>query len=73
LTLRTTPFTREQLLTAVALPGGDQPPTGPPDDDRHRLCELFECLTKVGARFLEHNGVDPQAVRRCLQEHCRHR
>lgn len=67
LTLRGRPFTREQLLTAVALPGGDRPSPGPADDG---LCELFECLTKVGAKFLERNGVEPEAVLRCLREHC---
>jgi hypothetical protein len=72
LTMRGAPFTREQLLTAVALPGGDRPPTGPGGDDHH-LCELFDCLTKVGAKFLERNGIDPQAVQRCLHEHCGHR
>jgi hypothetical protein len=71
LTLRGAPFTREQLLTAVALPGGDRPPAGPVDDG-HRICELLECLTKVSAKFLERNSIDPQAVERCLREHCSH-
>jgi hypothetical protein len=71
LTLRGARFTREQLLTAVALPGGDRPPAGPVDDG-HRICELLECLTKVSAKFLERNSIDPQAVERCLREHCSH-
>ncbi|MGW7102895.1 tyrosinase family protein [Streptomyces sp. NPDC054838] len=69
LTIRGTPFTREQSLTAVALPGGDRPPVGPEGDD-HRLCGLLLCLTKASAGFLDRNGIDPQAVHRCLQAYC---
>ncbi|MFE6869765.1 tyrosinase family protein [Kitasatospora sp. NPDC057692] len=69
LTVRGAPFTREQVLTAVALPGGDRPPAGPEGDDHH-LCELLLCLAEAGSGFLDSHGVDPQAVRRCLEAYC---
>ena len=52
LTMRSAPFTREQSLTAVALPGGDNPPPNPSGDDG-RLCDPLTCLTKVSAKALE--------------------
>ena len=71
LTMRSAPFTREQSFTAVALPGGDNPPPGPSSDDG-RLCDLLTCLTKVSAKALERNGINPEEVLRCVEQHCAH-
>lgn len=71
LTMRGAPFTREQSFTAVALPGGDNPPPGPSGDDG-RLCDLLTCLTKMSAKALERNGINPDEVLRCVQRHCAH-
>ncbi|HET7397326.1 MAG TPA: tyrosinase family protein [Intrasporangium sp.] len=76
LTLRGSDFTREQLLTAACIPGGDNPP--PPDTGGQTggggpdLCDLVDCLTEVGAKFLARNGISPDELRRCVREHCRH-
>jgi hypothetical protein len=72
LTMRGAPFTREQSFTAVALPGGDNPPPGPSGDDGHRLCDLLTCLTNVSAKALERNGISPEEVLRCVRQHCAH-
>jgi hypothetical protein len=74
-TMRGRPFTREQLLSAVVVQGGDQPPpvSDPGDDAGRDLCELLHCL--LGAdrlgRALEERGVDVAAVRRCLDAWCK--
>jgi hypothetical protein len=71
LTMRGALFTRAQSFTAVALPGGDNPPPGPSGDDG-RLCDLLTCLTKVSAKALERNGINPEEILRCVQQHCAH-
>jgi hypothetical protein len=68
------PFEREQRLTAVVFPGGDQPPGARPDD---RLCQLLACLlservlSERPVEELEARGVDVAALRACLEAHCR--
>lgn len=74
LTLRDAPFTREQLLAAVCIAGGDNPP--PPDPGEHGgcgchdLCDLIDCLSQVGRKFLVRNGISPEELQRCMKEHC---
>jgi hypothetical protein len=77
-TMRGMPFTREQLLSAAAVLGGDNPPprTGPgPKDHDEGLCKLIECL--LGPRslgeFLTKNGVEPKAVMACVETWCKAR
>jgi hypothetical protein len=77
-TMRGMPFTREQLLSAAAVLGGDSPPprTGPGAKDHDEaLCKLIECL--LGPRsfgeFLLKNGVDPKAVLACVETWCKAR
>lgn len=73
LTMRGSAFTREQLLTAVAIRGGDRPstPTDDPGGGKGRdLCDLLDCLTEVGAKFLERNDISPEELRRCIRAHC---
>ena len=74
-TLKGRPFTREQLLTGAALPGGDGPfPFDGRDlnGDREDFCRLVECLIEEGAlkHFFERNEIDPDALRRCLRQYC---
>jgi hypothetical protein len=59
-------FTREQLLTAAIVRGGDQPRL-PSDPDRLE-CAL-RCLAEdEGARrFFEQYGIDPERLVECLQ------
>ena len=58
--MRGVPFTREQLLSATAILGGDNPPpTSGPSTTKHdeQLCRLIQCLlagpspTRGGNRF----------------------
>ena len=72
-TLRGNRFTREQLLTAVAIVGGGTPPGIPGGDD---VVDLLCCLlaTKaIGPETFERWGVDPELARRCLERLCRKR
>jgi hypothetical protein len=74
-TWRGSRFTREQLLTGVAYPGGDLPlpTTGPgPGKTGEALCHLLECLVGKGALkgFFEANHIDPQAVQDCIARYC---
>lgn len=64
-------FTREQLLSAAVIPGGDRPPTRPPAEDGSLAC-LIRCLGREGGgrRWLEAQGIDPRRLLTCL-ERCR--
>jgi hypothetical protein len=64
-TMRGVPFTREQLLSATAILGGDNPlPTSAPSTKAHDedLCKLIECLLGSFGRLLAQHDVDPKAV-----------
>ena len=69
------PFEREQTLTAVAVPGGDQ--WSPNDPPRDVLCELLDCIRRSGAisgetlRRLEALGFNVGEVLKCLDRQCR--
>jgi hypothetical protein len=74
-TLRARPFTRERLLSAVAVRGGDQPgrtsdSLGPPW--RKELCELLECLWSERSlqQFMAERNLDHEGVRKCLAAWC---
>jgi Common central domain of tyrosinase/von Willebrand factor type A domain len=74
-TMRGQPFTREHLLSAVVVHGGNQPPpvSDPGKDDGQALCDLLRCLLgpeQLG-RTLEAHGVGVAAVRRCLDAWCK--
>jgi hypothetical protein len=75
-TMRGMPFTREQLLSAVAVLGGDNPPRrtepGMKGHDE-TLCKLIECLLEPRSLggFLTKNGIDPKAVMTCVEKWCR--
>jgi hypothetical protein len=77
-TMRGTPFTREQLLSATAILGGDNPlPTSGPstkaqDED---LCKLLHCLLGPNSlgRLLAQHEVDPKAVLSCIETWCKAR
>jgi hypothetical protein len=77
-TMRGMPFTREQLLSAAAVLGGDNsPPQTGPDTKGHDedLCKLIECL--LGPRslgeLLTKNGIEPKAVMTCVEMWCKAR
>ena len=67
-------FQREQRFTAVAFPGGDQPPQPPQDD---RLCQLLACLLSgrvIGEELLkelEARGLNLRALEECVKQYCR--
>jgi hypothetical protein len=71
-TLRGAPFTREQLLTAAAVRGGDAPPRTSDPSGRDELCKLIECLLSDGSleRFMAERGLDPGAVLKCVKAWC---
>ncbi|MDP9235485.1 MAG: tyrosinase family protein [Actinomycetota bacterium] len=66
-------FTREKTLTAATYLG-DQSATRPND---YALCELLRCLTSgavltsPATEKLHELGVDAEALKKCLEEHCR--
>jgi hypothetical protein len=72
-TLYGSPFTREQMVTAVAVPGGGTTPAEPPRDP---LVELLCCLFKGGQlpdpmrRRLDALGIDSEHLMRCLRHVC---
>jgi hypothetical protein len=73
-TMRGIPFTREQLLSATAILGGDGPmPTSGPATKAHdeELCRLIECLLGSFGPFLTKHDVDPKAVRSCVETWCK--
>ena len=60
--LRGSPFTREQLRTGMAWPGGDDtPPTGTD------WCGLLHCLLedKGIQRWMKENHIDPKSLEHC--------
>ncbi len=77
-TMRGQPFTREHLLSAVVVQGGNAPPpvSHPETEDETRaLCELLTCLLgpdQLG-RLLQTHGVDLTSLRRCISGWCERR
>ena len=74
--MRGAAFTREQLLSATAILGGDSPlPTSGPSTTKHdeQLCRLIECLLSPAAfgRYLTQHEVDPKAVWSCVERWCK--
>ncbi len=78
-TLRGAPFTREHLATAAVWRGGDNPHQPPGGGDEDRWCRLLSCLLSertLTPRLLERlkkEGLDIDAVRKCVQASCRRR
>jgi hypothetical protein len=77
-TTRGIPFTREQLLSATAILGGDNPPptSGPSTKAADEaLCGLLHCLLGPNAlgRFLTEHNIDPKAVSSCVETWCKSR
>lgn len=72
-TFRGAAFTREQIATAAAWPGGDRPlPEPGVGDDGDRWCRLLECLLddeRIQER-LKRDGLDAEAIRGCLKTLC---
>jgi hypothetical protein len=70
-------FTREQVLTAAAVPGADRPGDSAGASDP--LTELLCCLaSKKGLsdefwKTAERSGIDPRALKRCLAAICHDR
>jgi hypothetical protein len=63
-------FVREQRLTAVVFPGGDNPPPRPTGESP--LCELLRCLLTGGVlKETEMAGVNLAELRKCLAETCK--
>jgi hypothetical protein len=75
-TMRGAPFTREQLLSATAILGGDSPPptSGPSTKAADEaLCRLIECLLGQLGGFLTQHNVNPKAVQSCVEAWCKAR
>lgn len=77
-TMRSKPFTREQLLTGAVWKGGDNPPPTAGTDSRARdeqLCRLLGCLFGSGMfnRLLAEYKVNPKALQECLRRFCKER
>jgi hypothetical protein len=76
-TMRGRPFTREQLLSAIVVEGGDNPPprSQPGGDDAAALCELLSCLlgNQRLAELLKAKGIDPSTIERCIKVWCNRR
>jgi hypothetical protein len=78
-TLRDRPFTREQIVTGAVWQGGDRPFPGGDGDGggRDDLCRLLACLLSenvLTARLrerLKEQGIDVDALLRCLKAWCR--
>jgi hypothetical protein len=74
ISLRGAAFTREHLLSAATVNGGDLPPktSDQPGQANHELCELLECLLDHGTfdALLAEHKVDPDQIRRCLKIAC---
>ena len=72
-TIHGRPFTREQTVSAVAVPGGGTTPTEPPHDP---IAELLCCLLQGGhiperlRGRLEALGVDVERLMGCLRRAC---
>ena len=74
-TMRGILFTREHLLSATAILGGDNPPpTGGSSTTGHDqdLCKLMGCLLCPGSfgSFLKQNKADPKAALSCVETQC---
>jgi len=64
-------FAREQLLSAVAVPGGGETPE---IDGGSDILELICCVVASGAigpDVLDRWGIDPERARKCLDRLCR--
>ena len=77
-TLRSKPFTREQLLSGAVWKGGDNPPPDGDTDPHTRdeqICRLLECLfgSDHFPRMLMTLGADPKELEKCLRAFCRDR
>lgn len=76
-TFRGSAFTREQLLTAAVWLGGDRPDVPPRDADHCDWSVLLKCLlserslSKELEERLRKEGIDLNAIRRCVKDACR--
>jgi hypothetical protein len=74
-TMRGRPFSREQLLSAIAVRGGDRPPRTSDSlgsSWRREMCELIECLWSERnlQAFMAERHLDQEAVRKCVAAWC---
>ncbi|MEO5825125.1 MAG: vWA domain-containing protein [Gemmatimonadales bacterium] len=76
-TLRGTPFTREQAASAAVWKGGDDPYQPPRDSDTGDLCRLLACLlnekslSRECEQQLKRVGVNLGSIRDCVAALCR--
>ena len=72
-TIHGSAFTREQTVTAVAIPGGGRAPA---EAVRDPISDLLCCLFKDGRipdplrKQVEGLGIDSAHLERCLRRHC---
>lgn len=75
-TLRGTPFTREQLATGAVWQGGDAPYRPPTDSGTPDWCRLLQCVlsekgfSREAQERWKKDGIDIDGIRRCLKEYC---
>jgi hypothetical protein len=75
LTMRGLPFTREQLLSGAAVPGGNNPfPTTDPGsrEQAEALCGLLECILRpeILGRWIAEHHIDPGSLLKCVEQWC---
>ena len=73
--MRGLPFTREQLLSGVVVPGGDNPfpKSGPSTRGQDAaLCRLLQCLLRPEAlgRLIAEQHNDPDSLLKCVESRC---
>jgi hypothetical protein len=72
-TLRGTPFTREQTASVAVWKGGDEPYQPPRDSGKDDWCRLLACLlseknlTREFEQQLKKAGVNLDGIRRCVE------
>lgn len=73
-TMRGIPFTREHLLSALTVHGGDNPPprTPPGTDHGADVCGLIECLLHHRSvdEVLTRNHIDAKSMMSCFEHWC---
>ena len=75
-TLRGTPFTREQLATGAVWQGGDEPYRPPTDGGIPDWCRLLQCMlseksfSREAQERFKKDGVDLDGIRHCLKAYC---
>ncbi|WP_309621807.1 tyrosinase family protein [Novosphingobium sp.] len=78
-TIRGTPFTREELASAAVWSGGDGPYRPPHAEQGEELCKLLNCLVHEKnfsdefVKRMRHSGINLDGMRDCIRKVCNHK